>query len=202
MVDTDAIADALWDTLRTQGLPGMELEFRLGHALAGPARHFSPNVGAARWTALRERLARRYACTYIETVEHTDAAGVRHVRTVAFGDAPPPPPFCMTKTKTFQLDAAAPDGGPYTVRCSIAMERVVPDRAVRPPTVMRHKRRWRYACGAWAFDLTDVRSNADLDAEEVYEAELELTDPGVLYEQPLTGVVRLGVDLLGELLAV
>ena len=47
------IADAIWKNVQLHGHIGLELEFRLGHALPN---HFSPNVGRDQFHNLKKQL--------------------------------------------------------------------------------------------------------------------------------------------------
>jgi hypothetical protein len=200
-MDVDAVVSGLRTAISTYGLDGVELEFRVGHTLAGG--HFVSTVSKAHWTILCDALARQQPSSpgppgvRIETIEKIDE--VKHVTTVRYGDDPPPPPYCMTKTKVFQIDGDSTGETPYTLRAGIALERIVKYTEVSHPKITRHKRRWRFTRLPWVFDMTEVTSNADLDAEESYEVELELFDPGILYEEPMEKVVRDGVALLTDL---
>jgi len=194
------IAEALWNAAHRHGHEGLELEFRLGHVLAGG--QFSPNVGKDQFAKLRETLdaSPTFKKYVIETVEKI-AGGVKHVATLAIADSgtanPPPPSFCMTKTKVFQKDFSVSDKGPYTVRCGIAIEKVVPLTQVATQ-LTRHKKRCRYVYKSWAFDLTEVVSNTDVDTEESFEVEIELLDTGVLFERTMDSIAERGLQLVRD----
>lgn len=189
------IAGELWTACNRHGHKGMELEFRLGHHLPGC---FSPNVGKVPFFRLKKQMDATFPRTsYIETIEKIGQ--VKHVSTVHLVQAgtpiPPPPPYCMTKTKVFQTDLE--DLGPYTIRVGIALEKVVSQQTTNP-RITRHKKRQRYFHKCWAFDLTEVVSNGDLDNEESYEVELELVDTGILFEKTMDFVVHWGLDLVKD----
>jgi hypothetical protein len=199
------IAAQLWNVAHDHGHVGLELEFRLGQIL--PGNYFSPNVGKDNFQKLKARLD---ASTFnrvvdVHTVE-TIQNHIKHVSTISISEEekndtrpphtrPPPPPFCMTKTKMFQKEL---DAGTFTARCSIAMEQPIPLRVVNSRFV-RNKRRRRFVYRCWAFDLTEVVSNADVDTEETYEVEIELLDPGILFERTMDSVVEWGLLLVNDL---
>lgn len=197
------IANGIWEAVSTSGHIGMELEFRLGHVL--PGGHFSPNVGKQPFLNLKAALDRSSAFDRIVDVETVEKVGdtVKHVTTLSFSDAgepnPPPPCYCMTKTKAFQRDAAE-SSVPYVVRCSVSFEHIVPLQQV-PSRLTRHKRRRRYVFKCWAFDLTEVVSNTDIDTEESYEVEIELLDPGMLFERTMDSLAEWGLALVADAMA-
>jgi hypothetical protein len=195
------IADAIWRNVQQHGHIGLELEFRLGHAL--PNDHFSPNVGRDQFVALKKHLDASTSFDRVLDIETVEKIGdVKHVTTLAMSDSgvhnPPPPSFCMTKHKVFQKDVKV-SSSPYTVRCSLAVERVVPLQAVNSHR-MRHKKRRRYVYQCWAFDLTEVVSNTDIDTEESYEVEIELLDTGMLFERTMDSLAEWGLALVGDVL--
>ena len=197
---TREIAAGLWQTTTQHGHVGLELEFRLGHVLAGG--HFSPNVGKDQFAKLKAKLdaAKKFErVVAVETVEKIGNAGgaaFKHVTTLGISSGPPPPPYCMTKHKVYQKDFTVTES-PYTTRCGIAMEKVVP--LVDAPTgFTRHKRRTRYIYKMWAFDLTTVVSNTDIDTEESYEVEIELLDPGLLFERTMDSIAEYGLSLVQD----
>ena len=190
------IASALWTAANAHGHAGVELEFRLGHMLPGG---FSPNVGKDNFEKLKRRLdgAHFGRVVDVETVEIVGGT-VKHVSTISIADPdpkPPPPPFCMTKTGTFRREFGAAQ---FTVRCSIAIERIVPLRVVSS-RLTRRKRRRRYVHECWTFDLTEVVSTADVDAEELYEVEIELLDTGMLFERTTSAIAAWGLALVDDL---
>jgi hypothetical protein len=193
------IAAALWQAAHVHGHAGLELEFRLGHSL--PGGHFSPNVGKEQFLRLMAKLDASKAFGTVTDIETIDRIGTaKHVTTthVAIDGvvSDVPPPYCMTKSKVFQLDSTL-DECPYTIRTSLAIEKIVPDHDV-VARYTRRKTRRRYALANWAFDLTRVVSNVDIDAEETYEVEIELTDPGLLFEKTMDHIARWGLDLVRD----
>ena len=203
---TREIAAGLWQTTTQHGHIGLELEFRLGHVLAGG--HFSPNVGKEQFEKLKGKLdaAKKFdtfdRVVSVETVEKIGTArgpgggAFKHVTTLGISSGPPPPPYCMTKHKVYQKDFTVTES-PYTTRCSIAMEKVVPLTNI-PTGFTRHKRRTRYVYKMWAFDLTTVVSNTDIDTEESYEVEIELIDPGLLFERTMDSIAEYGLTLIQD----
>lgn len=194
------IAAALWQAAHTHGHAGLELEFRLGHSL--PGGHFSPNVGKEQFHRLMAKLNASKAFGAITDIVTTDRIGTaKHVTTTSVAIdgvvSEVPLPYCMTKSKVFQLDSTL-DECPYTIRTSLAIEKIVQDHDPAPARFTRHKTRRRYALANWAFDLTRVVSNADLDAEETYEVEIELTDSGLLFEKTADHIASWGLDLVRD----
>jgi hypothetical protein len=188
------IATALWETVQAHGHVGMELEFRLGHRL--PDGSFSPNVGKTQFGTLKRTLdaAPFERIVDVETLEKI--SDVKHVTTLRFSEGPPPPVFCMVKNKQFHIDRDDTAGGPYVVRCSVAYERVVDcPPGAETASFTRYKKRTRYVYkNTWAFDLTEVTSNADVDSLETYEVEIELLDPGVLFDKTMDHIARTGLQ--------
>lgn len=190
------IADALWAALFERGHDGLELEFRLGHVLSDGS--FSPNIGKAQFDTLKAQLdAGSFdRIVHVETLEKIGS--VKHVTTLAFSDgvgSPPlPPEYCMTKHRVFQTNFPVDtdsDSTPYVARCSIAFETVVPLQDPRA-RITRHKRRTRYVAKNWAFDLTEVTSNADVDSLETYEVEIELLDPETVFDRTTEHIIATG----------
>lgn len=190
----DGAVAALWECCHEHGISGVELEFRLGHALPG---HYSTNVGRENFAKLKRVMdaSRHDAAMKVETVEKIGGTA-KHVTTLALDDKPPPPPYCMTKTKTFS--ETYPTSTPYAVRCSIALERFV--TMTFDPKLTRHKKRTRYVFGEWAIDLTEVVSNSDVDSEESFEVEVELLDPTVLFKKPMDVVIKHGAGIVEDIL--
>jgi hypothetical protein len=190
------ISSQLWTVANTHGHSGLELEFRLGHALA----QFTPNVGKPQFCKLKETLdaSSAFKKMDIETIEKIGE--VKHVTTLSILDDnipnPPPPSFCMTKTKVSQVEYPC-ENSPYTMRVSMALERIVPLVPVRA-RLTRHKKRRRYIRKGWAIDLTEVVSNGDVDTEESFEVEIELLDTGLLFEKTMEYVVDYGLMLVKD----
>lgn len=101
----------------------------------------------------------------------------------------------MAKNKVFQTDFQAAQ---FQVRCSIAIEKQVPLRVVNS-RLTRRKQRRRYVYKCWAFDLTEVVSNTDVDTEETYEVELELLDTGMLFERTMDSLAEWGLLLTEDM---
>jgi hypothetical protein len=104
----------------------------------------------------------------------------------------------MTKTKVFQKDFRMTEASPYTVRCGIAVEKVVPLTQVSSQLTRRKKRRRYVHRAAWAFDLTEVVSNTDIDTEESFEVEIELLDTGVMFERTMDAIAARGLRLVRD----
>lgn len=197
-LETD-IARALWTAANAHGHTGLELEFRLGHALPGG---FSSNVGRDNFHTLKQRLdksARVFGRIIdVETVEIIGGGNMKHVTTLAFADPDPkpcPPPFCLTKRRLFFTEF---DKAHLTARCSISLEVPVPLRVINS-RLTRHKRRRRYIYKCWAFDLTEVVSTADVDSEETFEVEIELLDTGMLFERTMASLAEWGLALVNDI---
>ena len=194
------IAEALWNAANRHGHAGLELEFRLGHVLAGG--QFSSNVGRDQFLKLKKKLddSTVFDTYCVETVEKI-ASSVKHVTTLNItgqsGENPPPPSFCMTKNKVFHKDFVLDPASPYTVRCGIAIEKIIPMHQINSKFT-RHKKRVRYVYRSWAFDLTEVVSNTDLDTEESFEVEIELMDSGLLFERTMDSVAEWGLKLVTD----
>lgn len=198
------LADALWTNANQHGHKGLEMEFRFGHVL--PGGHFSTNIGKTAFETLRatfdaiqtfERVINVETIEKIADVKHVTTLGILENKTVQ----PPPPPFCMTKRRVFQKEFELHSDSPYTIRANIAIEKVVPLRTVISK-LTRHKRRRRYVYKCWAYDFTEVVSNGDIDMEESYEIELELLDPGVLFEKTMDYVLDWGLGLVGDMVKI
>jgi hypothetical protein len=190
------IASQLWTVANTHGHSGLELEFRLGHTLA----HFTPNVGKDHFMKLKQKLdaSTHFKKMDIDTIEKIGE--VKHVTTLSIVDDgnpnPPPPSFCMTKTKVSQAEYPC-ENSPYTMRVSMALEHIVPLISTRA-RVTRHKKRRRYIRNGWAIDLTEVVSNGDVDTEESFEVEIELLDTALLFEKTMDYVVDYGLMLVKD----
>lgn len=202
------LADALWTQANQHGHKGLELEFRFGHML--PGGHFSANIGKAAFQKLKttfDAIQKFDRVVDIETVEKI--ADVKHVTTLALAESsmlsstpkPPPPPFCMTKQRVFQKEFTVVAESPYTIRANIALEKIVPLRTVISK-LTRHKKRRRYIYKCWAYDFTEVVSNGDIDMEESYEIELELVDPGILFEKTMDYLLEWGLTLVCDIINV
>lgn len=193
------LANALWTAAHANGHNGLEFEFRIGHMLPGGT--FSSNVGKDNFARLQKRLnecPKFERVVDVETIE-TIGPSMKHVTTVSIADpAPMPirPPYCMTKSKLFQKDYHAAQ---FTVRCGIALEKNVPLRVVHSRLTRRKKRR-RYVYRCWAFDLTEVVSNTDVDTEETYEVELELLDTGMMFERTMDSLAEWGLLLVRDMI--
>lgn len=196
-MDIQPTACALWNAAHHYGRHGLELEFRVGHMMG---RSFVSNVGKAHFQACETYLKQH--CDSIKRVKTTETVQgeTKHVVTHHCDGQPVPPPFVMTKKRMYHAEFP---GQPCTVRSSIAIEHIVDDHLpdTTKHTTTRQKDRTRFLMGPWAFDMTVVVSNADLDSEETYEIELELLDTMVLFEYTMDHVVQWGLDLVGKMLS-
>jgi len=203
------IADAVWRAVNAHGHTGLELEFRLGHRLPGGT--FSSNVGKDAFHKIQKVLdesTKLWDAVYdVDTIDLIHS-GSKHVTTTQHTKdgqpLPLPPPRWMTKTKIRAVDYDfSPKDTPFVARASIAIEQFAPAEGQPPPTTARrikHRRRYAYKC--WAFDLTQVQSTlpGDLDNDDMsYEIEVELADPGMLFERTMDGIAEWGMALLEDL---
>jgi len=201
-MDTQPTACALWNAAHHYGRHGLELEFRVGHMMG---RSFVSNVGKAHFDLCATYLKQH--CDAVKSVKTTETVqgDTKHVVTHHCDGQPVPPPFVMTKKRMYHTEFS---GKPCTVRSSIAIEHILSESTLpQPPpgknhtTTTRQKDRTRYLVGPWAFDLTVVVSNADLDSEETFEIELELLDTMVLFEYTMDHIVQWGLNLIGGVLS-
>lgn len=204
------IAAELFNVSTVNGVSGMELEFRLGH-LVGDTFHSNvkgdvfKSIGAYVQSLGPDRTIR------VNTTEkiHGDT---KHITTLFLEDQgetkPPPPLHCIRKTRQYTGNLPVEDSqcvnrgmnSPYTIRCSISKEELVPTPPPPPSSVclVRNKIRTRYIVGYWAYDLTEVTSNTD--EECMHEVELELVDTDILFHTPMDEVAREGVYRMTQLL--
>lgn len=192
--DNQHIACALWENVQKWGRQGLELEFRVGHVVANQFMSRISKQGFDICTA--------YLSTHAESEIHvstteTMCGEYRHVVTHQQDNHPPPPPYCIVKHKTFRYDMLVPET-PYTIRASLAQE--YPTAALPSGTdtklVTRTKKRIRYVKGPWAYDLTVVVSNTDIDSEETYECEVELLDTSLLFQYTMDHIIQWGTEHL------
>jgi hypothetical protein len=200
------IADAVWRAVNTHGHTGLELEFRLGHRLPGGT--FTSNVGKDTFTKIVETLESSQAWDMVYDVDTIDMihSAAKHVTTTAYKEggapAPAPPPRWMTKTKMATIDYETESA--LAARASVSIESFAPADPDPPPTTSRRiksRRRFQWKC--WAFDLTKVQSTlpGDLDNDDYsYEVEIELLDPGMLFERTMDSLAEWGMALVNDLL--
>lgn len=194
-MDVNVIASALWNTAHHNGLHGLELEFRVGQMMG---RTFVANIGKAHFLKCEAYLKQRCETVVLVDTEETVQGDTKHVITHHQDGQPTPPPYMMTKKRMFHNELP---GQPCTIRSSIAVEQRIPDVQLQGRVTKRQKRRKRYIMGPWAFDLTVVVSNADIDSEETYEVELELLDTMTLFEYTMDHIVQWGISLVSSMLA-
>lgn len=186
---------------RTYGRERLELEFRLGHRIAGK---FVPGVAEERWTGLKDQLdratPRHFELVTSETREliSNDGSGGKYV--IPTNDKP----FWMHKKRLSDLDIDT--DGPWCCRASMSLEVVDTAEQQKPaPTghvFERHKQRWSYRYRCWSLDLTRVVSNLphQLDNDGVsYELEIELRDTSELFARPMDLVLEWGWDLVTDM---
>jgi hypothetical protein len=202
------VADAVWRAVNAHGHTGLELEFRLGHRLPGGA--FTSNVGKDTFGKIMESLEASAAWDAVYDIDTVDMihSGAKHVTTTSYAErggvrAPaPPPPRWLTKTKVATVDYETGDA--LAARASVSIEAFAPADPDPPPTTSRRiksRRRFQWKC--WAFDLTKVQSTlpGDLDNDDFsYEVEIELVDPGMLFERTMDSIAEWGMALVNDLL--
>lgn len=187
---------ALQHYLGCRGAESLELEFRLGKVYNG---RFVPGVSRTAFENLSRALSGLPSTTVI-TREHLCGSGQRaekYVVTMQDSGVPaPPPPRWTTKERVFTLDF-------HGMRASMAYESWRPALASDiVPENFRHKTRTSFRGDIWTIDLTRVRSNLPEhrdETEEIYEVELELTDPRTLYDTPRDHVLKYAFKTLAEL---
>lgn len=188
-------ASAVWSAAQMYGIDGLEIEYRLGRQL--PGDYFAANVSKEGFEAFTKALesSTHDRKVRIQTTERCHQ-NMKHVSTSLIqdehGDHAPPPSYIMSKVKLHQQDLPI-EGTPYTLRFGIAVEKVLDTNKSTNSGLVRCKTRTRYIQGVWAFDLTEVTSTDDLDAEETCEIELELVSPDILYQQTMARVVEQGL---------
>jgi hypothetical protein len=141
----------------------------------------------------------------VDTIDMIHSAS-KHVTTTSYKErgvpAPPPPPRWLTKTKVSTIDYET--GTAMTARASVSIESFAPaDSEPQPTTSRRIKSRRRFQWKCWAFDLTKVQSTlpGDLDNDDYsYEVEIELVDPGMLFERTMDSLAEWGMALVRDVL--
>jgi hypothetical protein len=181
----DQLGQHVWSAVRRYGHEALELEWRLGHKQGS----FRPGVGAAAWERLRAVLDASPAFTKscADTVELLPT-GTNMKRIVANGSD-----TWIRKTRVGDVDIDA--SGPWTVRGSVSIEEAVHPRPACETMYERRKSRLSYRHHCWRIDLTRVRSNlpSHLDEDEdIFEVEIELADPGMLFERTVDNLVDWG----------
>lgn len=193
----DARCQALAGTLKAYGHERLELEFRLGHLVAGA---FVPGVSAGAWEALRQALdaSTSFDVVVTDTRELIGDDGGKYVIDMT-GQRPP---HWMHKKRLWHMDADT--DSTWCCRTAAALEVVDPPGRHQPPPGHKFERRkerrsYRYKC--WSFDLTKVVGNLpqQLDMEGVtHEVEIELADPAELFARPLPEVLEWGTRLVAD----
>lgn len=193
------IACTLWEHAH-KGKRGLELEFRLGHVVGNT---FLSNISRQGYDACLQYLRDSTHPTQTEmrvVTTETIQGEYRHVVTHHQDGHPPPPPFTIVKKHGFKYNIPI-DNTPYVMRASLAREHPT---ASMPHTgagkiVVRKKDRRRFIQGPWAYDVTQVVSNQDVDNEETYEIEVELLDTTILFEYTMDHIVRCGLSYLQDI---
>lgn len=169
----------------------VELEWRIGHRQGS----FRPGVGEEAWTRLKHALDASPA--FEPTFKHSceRMGGATNIKCVD-GTA------WVHKRRLADVDV---EERPWSVRASVSLEE--PGDPTMATTVLqyeRRKQRWSYRHRCWSIDLTRVRSNLPVhldDYEDLFEVEIELVDPGMLFERPAAHLVEWGWRIAGEVCA-
>lgn len=190
--DVGAVTEAVARALRTFDWRLLELELRLG--AAGADGRFVPDVGEARFEAIRARLeAGGHASRRSTTIDRRYAGDDGEVRETTAADAT----HAVRVRKKRLADVPVPGLGRASV--SLEGEDVADGRPTGnggPTTCVRRKSRVSYAMGAWRVDLTRVVASDDPDCDvATYEVEVELADVYEVFRAPLRNVVARGVDI-------
>lgn len=179
------------ESIRKHGHDRLELEWRLGHR----HDHFRAGVDAAAWERLRAALdaSPAFQKSFTESTEKMGrAAGVK---CICPQDGPA---TWMRKQRLADVDEDLA-GHPWSVRASVSLEEPMGRAALSQ--YERQKRRWSYTHRCWRIDLTSVASNLPAhkdDDRESYEVEIELVDPDVLFERPVSYIVEWGWKMVDE----
>lgn len=175
------------------GLDTLEVEFRLGRFLG---REFVPGVPEPFFNAVRAVLeASRFAKSQSQSVERI-AGGFKRVT------RPDGSEHFQQKNRLTVTDM--PGRGAVAVRGAVSLEvssQTPPaDCHVAGHDIVRRKNRRSYTHKGWTVDMTVVTGNANLDDDTPqYEIEVELSDPGMLYEYPPDYVVECGQRIVRDL---
>lgn len=183
------LVDHVASAVAKYGHDRLELEWRLGHRQGA----FRPGVGAEAWARLQRALdaSPAFQRTHKETREQLgDSSGVRCVDGTVW----------MHKKRLADVDSETDK--PWSVRASVSLEvtEAHPPKGVQLK-YERRKQRWSYRHMCWSIDLTKVCSNlpGNLDDDqETYEVEVELVDPGMLFERTVENLVEWGWKIVGD----
>lgn len=184
------------DILKKYGHERLELEFRLGHRLAGK---FVPGVTAASWAALKSTLDAS-PCFIVVTANTRELIcddGSKFVIPIGEGQRP----FWMHKKRIVDTDAGI-ESAPWTCRTSVSLEETSTSNG--PPsrhTFERLKQRWSYVYKCWSIDLTRVQSNLphQLDNDGMsFEIEIELKDTSEFFARPLAHIMEWGWSIVQD----
>jgi hypothetical protein len=195
-----AVKPSLSQVLKRYGHRRLELEFRLGHRIAGK---FVPGVSEAAWTQLKKALdaSSRFQVVVTNARELIcdDGSGAKYV-VPSEGQ-----PFWMHKRRLCDKDVDT--GSTWCCRASMSLEEVdkIDARGARPPPTKhkfeRHKSRWSYKYRCWSIDITRVLSNLphQLDNDSVsYEVEIELVDTDELFSRPVDNMLDWGWKIVND----
>lgn len=208
--DFGGVAASLRNIVRTYGRNRLELEFRLGHRIAG---RFVPGVSENSWTALKAALdsstAFEVAVTNTRELICDDGSGGKYVipeavaaQSAAAQSAAAPKPYWMHKRRLLDVDMDT-EASPWCCRTSVSLEEMDGTNKAPPAhhKFERQKHRWSYKHRCWSIDLTRVVSNLphQLDNDGVsFEVEFELVDTSELYARTLHDLLEWGWKLVSE----
>lgn len=177
---------------RTYGHHRIELEWRLGHRQG----NFRPGVDPSAWERLRAALdaSPAFQKSFARSTERLeDRGGIKCIESEGQST-------WMHKKRLANVDCDPP--GPWTIRASVSLEE--PQDTGPPGSTMkyeRRKQRWSYRHRCWRIDLTRVATNLPANADDdvdAHEVEIELADPGVLFERPFDHVAAWGWKMAEE----
>lgn len=187
----------VFGVLKKYGHQRLELEFRLGHRLAGK---FVPGVVESSWVALKNTLdnSPHFDVVITKTRELICDGGGKYVISV---DPAERAPHWMYKKRI--LDRDVDTGTAWSGRMSVSIEET--EAAPGPPakhSFERCKERWSFVHKCWSIDLTRVQSNLphQLDNDGwSYEVEVELKDATELFARPLEHILEWGWSIVNDL---
>ncbi len=206
--DVGKVTSMLEECMRTCPLSELEFELRLGRTMTmRGGRGFNAHVDERTFHHVQRVLDGSKAWSRVAAIHTTDyfprKSSVRVQYNHDDGWF-----TCMTKEKMRMVDIECPQAS-TDIRCAVARERVLSCGPQKPSfdwLFSREKTRTRYAYRHFAFDLTKVRrqtsNHHDSDEEDVYEIEVELTDPQVLKSLPIAYVVEHALLLCCDVLAI
>lgn len=191
-VMVDPVVCQVWTALAAHRYDTIELEWRIGHRQGA----FRPGVGEEAWLRLQTALeaSPAFSKRYVESVETMgDVKDMKCIDGVRW----------MRKQRLADVDRDPCSDLPWSVRASLSLEEAMEGNVAVgvPRKYKRHKKRWSYVHMCWSIDLTRVSSNLPAhreDDKESFEVEIELVDPGIMFERPLSNIVEWGWKTANE----